>query len=86
MSDEPTPEENAAHEALCGQIDHLVRQPGVSYDNALLALTCVLAQLCTETDYEAEVCLNVCEDLLVEFRRIMEERPTETIIPIPDPN
>jgi hypothetical protein len=88
MSDptEPTPEEQAAYLALCARIDALCREPHVSYDTALMALVSVAAQLCTECDYEAEVCLTACEDLLAEFRDRMQSRAAESIIQLPDQN
>lgn len=84
--EEFTKEEQDAHEQLCLKIDQLVRAGDVSYDTALLALTAVMAQLCTEVDNEAELCLTMVEDLLSEFRYRMENRSTETVITIPDTN
>jgi len=82
--EEVTKEEQERHQALCEKIQEVCH--GSSYDEALQALTSVMAQFCTEVDNEAELCLTVCEDLIAEFRYLMEHRPSETIITLPDQN
>lgn len=84
MLEEISEVEQAAHNALCQKIDQLIRGAVVTYDQALHALVAVTAQLCTEGDNEAALCLTICENLLAEFRYRMEQVPPETIIPIPE--
>jgi len=78
-----TQEERSEFEEFTLRLEALCRE-APSYDTALQALTQVLAQLCTEVDNEAAVCLTVCEDLLTEFRQRMESRPAEIIVNLPE--
>lgn len=79
-----TEEELQAHAALCEAVQGVLALS--TYDQAFMALVSVTAQLCTQCDNEAEMCLTICEDLLAEFRDRMERRSAETTITLPSQN
>lgn len=60
------------HQALCEKISRACY--GSTYDDALLALTAVIAGLCTETPHPDRSCLGATYDLIDAFDSAMTMR------------
>jgi len=70
--DEAEATDRARHQQLCEKISKAC--VGSSYDDALLALTSVIAGLCTETPHPDRSCLSATYDLIDAFDSAMTMR------------